>query len=340
LTIAPFRDNPAKRLIREQWNTPLLKYIHEKYNVKYRYMGLPGMDLIDIRLWKDMIEEVIAFELRSPGTDSRKWIRTLRYNLKTFSFRSVAYLGSLEEVVIRGKDNEGNPYQQEKIITLYNLDFCDKIDSSVDTKDFGVKQWRYEAIRVLLNDQQRCFLEKVSSSPSYFILMLTIRNQMDATRLRQALNGQILAETQSYFSSCEKSNPIPPNGQVTGTHTWSIKAFLYDTLIGYFKAPNIATLWFPVIKYNGTPTRNKLGRLDDSPMFHWMILCKFGPQENPSPNCYPVSFLKKVNTLYATDSSISISSEPGEIPNRYQKLSPVAWFQDLEPIFVENGRMI
>jgi len=58
----PFQDNPEKGIVRGTWDTPLLRHLHEKYGVRYRYLGLPGVDLIDVTLWKSMIDEVIAFE--------------------------------------------------------------------------------------------------------------------------------------------------------------------------------------------------------------------------------------------------------------------------------------
>jgi len=76
LSQSSFRDNPAKKMVRENWNTPFLKYLHEKYAIKYRYMGFPGTDLTDIKLWKEMIEWVVAFELPAPGRNKRKGLST------------------------------------------------------------------------------------------------------------------------------------------------------------------------------------------------------------------------------------------------------------------------
>lgn len=340
MSSSSFRDSSAKRVVREKWNTPFLRYIHDNYDVKFRYMGFPGTDLIDVRLWEDMIEEVVAFELPSPSGDGREWIQTLRLNLRKFGINGVAYLGSFEEVVILGADFEGEPYKQDKLITLYNLDFCDEIGSAVETRERGKKRLRYEAIRVILLDQKRCYLDREDSQPCYFIILLTVRNQMEANKIRECLSGQLLSETHSYCLSCEKIKPIPASGQIMGNHTWSIKAFLYDTLIGYFKAPNISTLFFPVVKYVGTPIHKDSGQYIESPMFHWMLFCKFSSPENPSPNFYPPQFLEKVNSLSVAGSSISISIEPGEVLDMTQKINPVNWFQRHESLFVTEGKLI
>ena len=64
----PF-DSPGKRAVRELWNTPLLRELYQNHGFRYRYMGLPGVDLLDVDLWKDMIEEVIAFEVPAKPTE-------------------------------------------------------------------------------------------------------------------------------------------------------------------------------------------------------------------------------------------------------------------------------
>ena len=335
MTTSSFADSPAKRLLREQWNTPFLRYLHNNYQIRFRYMGFPGTDLIDVKLWRDMIEEVIAFELPYPGPDERKWIRQLRINLKKLDIPGIAYLGSFEEVVILRKDRDGQPYKQDKVITLYNLDFCDEIASLVDTLEFGKQLWRFEALRIILEDQKQCYLQ--ARKPCHFIILLTVRNQIEASQIRTFLERSLLSETRAYYSTCEKAKPIPPNGPLIGTHAWSLKAFLYDILRGYFQAPNICTLFFPLVKYIGTPIRKSRRRLFTSPMLHWMLFCQFGVPENPTPDYYPQGFLYQVTSLAVAKSGITVTPEPGEIGDLNQVISPVDWFQPFESNFFTDG---
>ncbi len=169
-----FGDSPGKRAVRELWNTPILKYLYQTYNMRFRYMGLPGVDLLDVKLWKDMIDEVIAFEIRAkPNPDDslgRRSITELRRNLQLLGIPGYAYFGSMEEVVILRTDYEGLEYKQDKFITLYNLDFCDEIGSKVDTAQAGKQLWRYEAIRQVLLDQQECY--KRVGGPGLFLILL------------------------------------------------------------------------------------------------------------------------------------------------------------------------
>jgi len=79
---SPFTDNPEKGVVRQQWNTPLLQHLHRKYGVRYRYLGLPGPDLIDVSLWRDMIDEVIAFEPPDKDGYGRTAFTALTYNMR------------------------------------------------------------------------------------------------------------------------------------------------------------------------------------------------------------------------------------------------------------------
>jgi hypothetical protein len=289
VTGSSFHDSPAKRMVREQWNTPFLRYLHEKYDIKFRYMGFPGTDLTDVKLWADMIEEVIAFELRCPhGNDERAWVRKIRFNLKKIGIPGIVYFGPFEEVVVLREDYEGQNYEQTKVITLYNLDFCDEITSKISTRKLGDKRWRFEAIRQILRDQQECY--KKNGSPSHFIILLTVRNQIGASKIRNLLSGSLFAETKAYCLICERENPIPnENELLIGTHAWALKALIYNTLSNYFAQPNICAFFFPIIKYMGTPIiKENL----ESPMLQWMLLCRFGELR--------LIYIKKIflNTLF------------------------------------------
>jgi hypothetical protein len=45
-----FQDHPRKKTVREKWNTPLLRVLHEQWHTKFFYCGLPGPEAIDIAL--------------------------------------------------------------------------------------------------------------------------------------------------------------------------------------------------------------------------------------------------------------------------------------------------
>jgi len=331
-----FTETIGKKIVREQWNTPFIRYLHEKYGIRYRYMGFPGSELTDIKLWRDIIDEVIAFELPADGDDDRLWIRELRTNLRKLDIPGTAYFGSFEEVVILRQDFDGQPYKQDEVITLYNLDFCDEISSKIETSEFGKKLWRFEALRIILKDQKDCYRQ--FGGPSHFIILLTIRNQIEGARINGFLQQNLYSDTESYRSTCEKINPIPPIGPLVGTHTWALKAFLCNTLKSYFSIPNISALFFPFVKYEGTPIRISHKMFLKSPMLHWMILCKFAVDENPTPQFYPEKFLERAISLSASrEKGIVPDPEPGELPGSNKNSSSINWFGGFEDTFFEEA---
>jgi len=329
--VTSFRESPAKRVVRERWDTPLLMYLHREYGVRYRYMGFPGTALTDVRLWKDMLDEVVAFERPAPTGDPRGWITELRTNLMLLGVRSITYYGSFEEVVVLRRDLDGQAYNQDKIITLYNLDFCDEIGSRVPTPE-GDRVWRFEALRTIVEDQSLCY--RRGGEPAYFILLLTIRNQIGAKQIRSFLRPSgLLAETEAYRRSCERVRRLPQTGNLIGRHAWSLKAFLYNTLRNYFGTPNISALFFPLAKYAGTP----VSRAVPSPMLHWMILCRFGEREDAGPKFFPQDYLAGVVSLETNGSGMRLSAEPGERPNPGQPLQVVDWFLANRPSSFDFG---
>ena len=258
----PF-DSPGKRAVRELWNTPLLRLLNREHGFRYRYMGLPGVDLLDVKLWRDMIDEVIAFEVSARPTQGdpqgRRHIRTLRRNLQVLGIPGYAFFGPMEEVIVLRQDYDGTPYDQNKVITLYNLDFCDEIASRISTREQGEQAWRFEAIRQILRDQRQAFQRH--GGPSYFIVLLTVRDQIDAQRLRGLLSGSLYDDTSSYLEVCGGVNALPAQGYVLGTHTWALKAFIHNALRQYLANPNISATFFPLVRYWGTPVRVSRGEV-------------------------------------------------------------------------------
>ncbi|MCY4617141.1 MAG: hypothetical protein OXD50_01105 [Chloroflexi bacterium] len=308
----PF-DTSAKRIVREQWNTPLLRRLHQDHGFRFRYMGLPGVDLLDINAWRDMIEEVVAFEVRASQTkddpDGRRNIVELRRNLNLLEIPGRAFFGPMEEVIILRQDYDGQPYNPKEVITLYNLDFCDEISSRIDTRE-GKKVWRFEAIRQILTDQKIAYQDR--GGPGVFVLLLTVRDQIDSRKLRNFLSEGLYDDTKAYLEICGGAESLPESGFVLGNFTWALKAFIHNTLRQYFANPHISAAFFPLVQYRGTPIRHARGSIQ-SPMLHSMVICCFEDSENPYPSYMPGDFLSCVSSIAVKDeNSLVWCPQPGE----------------------------
>ena len=326
---APFVDNPQKVVVRRDWDTPLLRHLHDSFGVRYRYCGLPGVDLIDVRLWQDMIDEVVAFEPPDDSPDGRRAITALRRNLGVYGINGRAFWGSFEEVVVLRQDFEGTVYSQDRVVTLYNLDFCDEIASKIQTRTQGKRLWRFEALRQILRDQYDC--SRRENEPKWFILMVTVRNQMDAQKLRGFLGRKdLISSAKEYHDECVKVRPLPESGALTGTHTWAIKAFLFNTLCRYFGNPTLDALFFPCVLYEGTRTRirGRQGRhrFLRSPMLHLVILCRFANREAQGPEQWPDGFLGCSSVSVSGDTLVA-SRQTGEA-TAAQIPSSVVWLTE------------
>ncbi len=320
---SPFKDNPEKCVVRKQWNTPLLEYLHDTHGVRYRYLGLPGTDLIDVKLWRSMIDEVIAFEPLDRDGYGTRAITALRQNMRKMGVPGWAYCGSFEEVVLRRKDFDGQDYAQGGLVTLYNLDFCNEISSPVDTQERGKQVWRFEAIRQVLRDQVACYKE--TGGPRHFILMLTVRNQIGSQKIRKFLSpSKLQGDAKTFYTKCSKINAIPPKEEklpLIGSHSWALKTLLHNMLCSYFGNPNLSALFFPQVLYQGTKVRDGT----ESPMLHWLVLCRFGKVEDPSPEFWPDGYLSRASIAVQNEEVLAWAVQTGEECSDAKPPNAVEW---------------
>ncbi len=299
-------------------------------------MGLPGVDLLDVKLWREMIDEVVAFEVRASRTpddiEGRRHIVALRRNLQLLGVPGRAFFGPMEEVVILRRDYDGTNYEQKEVVTLYNLDFCDEIASRIETREEGKQVWRFEAIRQILRDQQQVFQKK--GSPTVFVLLLTVRDQIGSPKLRKFLSGGLYEDTKAYLESCGGIEELPKEGTLLGSHTWALKAFIYNTLRQYLANPHISATFFPLVRYTGTPVQR--GRVK-SPMLHCMVICRFDERQTPYPSYMPGDYLSGVSSVAVRDGErLAWDPQPGEPTTYAGHPSPSKWLQELELPFL-NG---
>ncbi len=234
-----------KRIIRSLWSKPLLKFICKQLNSKLIYFGLPSPQTQDVNEWIEYIDKVIAFQCdddRYPNAYQELYdaLKLLEDQQKISTFN--AFNGYLEEVILQGYDNSESTqlFEINEIITLYNLDFCNSIDSPIEIQDKNgklKKVYKFDAINKLLETQK-----SLSDISSKFILFLTVQCSYKGGELELYLNHSQHKEYIAQIRGNLKSHQL--NARI-------VRLFVVDTLSIYFRTFGFTPKFFPTIYYEG-----------------------------------------------------------------------------------------
>ncbi len=256
---------PHKNLIRNSWNKPLLKFLSKKEGQNLVYMGLPSPEAEDLNDWIEYIDSVIAFQCRdhkhaSSPEQSRGQVEKLENYLRDLERKNkinnyVVYDGYLEEVVLRGYDNSPNviDFRVGQFITLYNLDFCNKVSTPityVDKKGNTVKAFKFEAIGKLLD-----FQKSISSISKKFVLFLTVHCSYDGKELQDFIQNPKSEEIKKAIAELGGLSTLQKNERI-------IRLFVSHLVKVKYEASGFTPKILPVIRYEG---------IGKTPLLHFAI---------------------------------------------------------------------
>jgi len=265
---SPFVDHPRKRIVRERWNTPTLEWLFQKWGAKYLYLGLPGPEAHDIKLWAKMIENVIAFEITdNTGVNPRGNFERLISNLTLLNLPHSVYHGYLEDIVLWKEDLDGMEFKLDKFITLFNLDFCNAITGKVPTPTGG-KCWRFEAIRELITLQRSLYR---MTGEARFIMLVTARDEFHAKEMRRFIKRRTLTNEIRNAVDSILSRETLPNTEIQH-NTELLRLFMFDFLRNCLVGQNVRSFFLPTVKFIGASRR--------SPMIHLCVICQMESVES------------------------------------------------------------
>ena len=263
---AAFQDHPQKRLVRESWDTPLLQWLYDQWETKYFYFGLPGPAAVDIRLWHEMIGRVVAFEIESEGAENaRRDIEELGRNLTLVGIPYSVYCGFMEEVVLDGEDREGRELVLDELVTLFNLDFCNRISGRIDTIA-GRRCKRFEALRQVLALQRKLFRRTGSNR---FVMLITALDSLHVREVERFVSQDLTQEMRDFVTAVLEEHPLPPRGYVENTDL--AKAFVFSFLRDYLHGQNVQSVFLPPVSY--------MGRTQGKPMIHFVVVCSMEAEQ-------------------------------------------------------------
>ena len=199
----------------------------------------------DVKEWIEYIDKVIAFQCdddRYPNAfqDLYTALKALEDKQQISTFN--AFNGYLEDVVLQGYDESADTqiFELNEVITLFNLDFCNSIDSprEITDKEGNIKKvYKFDAVNKLLEIQK-----SLSSVSTKFILYLTVQCSYKGGELAEYLkysdHSEYVSETKLALNSHEFNARI-------------VRLFVIDTLSNYFKTYDFTPKFFPTIYYEG-----------------------------------------------------------------------------------------
>ena len=298
-----FGDHPRKRVVREQWDTPLLRWVWERWGKRmFFYLGLPGPEALDIKLWRSMVSRVIAFELETESGNPRGNIVRLNRNLALMGVRHDVYCGAMEEVILRKKDCDGKEFRINEAVTLYNLDFCNAITGSVKTAK-GMRRLRFECLREIAVLQRALFRE---TGIRRFVLLMTCREDFHIEVVRSALaEAHIPRITRDLVAMAGEPVASPKLPQL-GTNTKLLWAFVFTCLRECFRGQGISPIFMPPVIYKGCTAA--------SPMIHFVVVCTMAEENAAMPSdTQPLEAVHRLPILRADDGRILVVGSEREV---------------------------
>ena len=204
-------STPNKICIRNNYNKKIIKYLKEKCGYNIIYFGLPSPEAHDIECWIEYISYVIAFQCRDykqistpdlPTDEIDKLIAKLNEWEAASKIEGYdVYDGFMEEVIFNGYDNSSSgsvPFKFENAVTLFNLDFCNKITTPqeyLNADGVPEKKYKFELIDKILEHQKQ-----VSNENQGFVLFITINSGYDGEELSEYINAN--QESLKVYNTC------------------------------------------------------------------------------------------------------------------------------------------
>ena len=251
-----------KVCIRTHYNKQVIKFLKEEYGYFMVYFGLPAPEAYDIECWIEYLDYIIAFQCRnwrSPShpDQSREAVDQLTEKLSNYEVRKqiknyVVYDGYIEEVIFRGYDNsyKGQPFIYDKYVTVFNLDFCNKISSPqfyTDINGTQIRKYKVELIDKILDLQYGTAQEGAK-----FVLFVTFNADYNGEELSNFINGN--ANLIEHYSSL----PIKKRKRKI------LRLYIENIIFQTIKSNGFIPQFLPTIEYRG---------IGDTPMFQFAVLC-------------------------------------------------------------------
>ena len=144
-----YTSSPEKDVIREHFDLPLVRRLHKSKKRPLAYFGLPGVEALDLRVWRSMLSKAVAVERNSYSCKMMQ--ETLDSRLPELQYS--VFEGEVDETILLNKGRE-----QESGGRAYSVPVGNVYDASVDEY-----VWHFDVVYL---DYFGPFLPGKKSSPS------------------------------------------------------------------------------------------------------------------------------------------------------------------------------
>lgn len=267
-----YTEHERKPVIRSQWCLPQIELLFQRLRKKLIYIGLPGIEALDVLAWIDYLDKVIAFQCSEykEGSSTKQidviqldnLLEKLEREDKLTS--SIVYQGFMEDIVMGGLSERGQTYSQNEFLKVYNLDFCNNISTPREIRNEKGKlvyHYKLQVIERLLQYQQKTANEDKGSK---FIMYLTVNSDI--------FNGDVskIKETTftGYFKQLNKIN----KAEVKAIRL--MKAYCFHEIATLFEQYGFNVEFLPPIFYMGSsyPNQNRGSKDQHHRMMTFTIL--------------------------------------------------------------------
>jgi hypothetical protein len=272
-------------------------------------MGLPGIGAFDIKEWIDYLDIVFAYQCLDEDKEydeAEKEFETLKDYLNACTIKGTLndyglYKGYLEQVVMTGYDDDGQEFNQNDYVTVYNLDFCNTL-----TKPFPVvypdgktiECYKLDAVDKLIEHQVN--VEEANRSDK-FLMFITVNSDF-LERNYDDINDSKFKKYRTRINN----NAIDPSRQAR-----LIKAYTYYHLNEIFAKYNFRAEFLPPMYYEGSGGRRISGTNQWKPtMMLTFTILGTNIENLEAPIAYQnVDEYLAMKFLYANNTALSCHTE-------------------------------
>jgi hypothetical protein len=307
-----YRDHPVKEIIRQRWCKPLLAEVVASFGKKLVYLGLPGIEALDVKAWINFIDKVIAFQCydyskrKSKRRDDVEKLNALLNDLDRQEIISdySLYEGFMEEVVLRGIDGKTTPFVLGNIITLYNLDFCSTLTSPMNLPDDKGEYHSYFKLQMInkLLEIQRDF--ESTSVTKRFIMFITVHSDIVKDDMDKHL------QREEFDSVRHQIDHIRATLTGKEQEIRILRLYAYHFLKTHFCSRYFSPEFLPTIFYKGEGFYTKDGVDYDNWMLTFTVLGSYEQDPSGSANFYQsMDTCLRSKFLLADETGITLLSD-------------------------------